>query len=57
LTIASRDDCSTFAPTKEEAEAEGAKQVEVQVKTLNQITSSSKWGMPDMIKFDAERLI
>ena len=56
FTIAARDDSSTFALSKEQAEATGAKQVEVEVKTLDQIAAASKWGMPDMVKIDAEGL-
>jgi FkbM family methyltransferase len=56
FTIAARDDSSTFVLSKEQAEASGGRQVEVEVKTLNQITTSSKSGMPDMVKIDAEGL-
>jgi FkbM family methyltransferase len=56
FTIASRDDSSTFALSKEQAEAAGARQVEVEVKTLNQIAASCKSGIPDMVKIDAEGL-
>lgn len=54
FTIASRDDSSTFALRKAQAEATGARQVEVEVKTLDQIASSSSAGMPEMVKIDAE---
>jgi len=56
FTIASRDDSSTFALSREQAEAAGARQVEVEVRTLNQIASASRYGMPDMVKIDAEGL-
>jgi len=56
FTIASRDDSGTFALSREQAEAAGARQVEVEVRTLNKIVSSSSSGMPDMAKIDAEGL-
>jgi len=56
FTIASRDDSSTFAVNKEEADAAGARQIEVEVTTLNQIAALSKSGMPNMVKIDAEGL-
>jgi FkbM family methyltransferase len=56
FTIAARDDCSTFALSKEEADVAGAKQVEVEVMTLNQIVAASGRGIPELVKIDAERL-
>jgi len=56
FSMATRDDCSTFAMSKEEAEATGATQVEVEVLTLNQIVETSGLGIPELVKIDAERL-
>jgi FkbM family methyltransferase len=56
LTLATRDDSSTFALSQQEAAASGARQIPVEVKTLNQIVADSTAGMPDMVKIDAEGL-
>lgn len=56
FTIATRDDSSTFTLSKEEAAASSARQMPVEVKTLNQIVANSTAGMPEMVKIDAEGL-
>jgi len=55
LTLAVRDDSSTFAMTEDEARRAGVHQILVEVKTLNGIVKSA--GLPaDMVKVDAEGL-
>lgn len=56
FTIVDRDDSCSFRYTKEEAEKEGYKQIEIPVKTLNDLLSDSKLPVPDIIKIDAEGL-
>jgi FkbM family methyltransferase len=54
FTMAARDDTSTFALSKEVAEALGERQVPMEVKTLNEIVAASAAGIPEMVKIDAE---
>jgi len=56
LTIAGRDDSSTFVLSEDEARAAGLRQVPVEVRTLNDIMSSRKAPLPDLVKIDAEGL-
>jgi len=56
FTIADRDDSCSFRYTKEEAEKEGFKQIEIPVVTLNDLFSDSDLPVPDIIKIDAEGL-
>ncbi len=56
FTIVDRDDSCSFRYTKEEAEKEGFKQIEIPVVTLNDLLSDSKLPVPDIIKIDAEGL-
>lgn len=54
FTISNRDDSSTFALTEERARSFGFRQVNVSVRTLNEISSASNALPPDMVKIDAE---
>lgn len=54
LTIARRDDSSSFTFTSEAAEARGLRQIEVPVLTLNEIVAASSAPCPEMVKIDAE---
>ena len=54
--VSHRDDSSTFVFTPEEAKAEGFRQIEVPVTTLNDIARTSDAPFPDMVKIDAEGL-
>lgn len=52
LSVASRDDSSTFVLTDRHGHSTGSQLITVQVKTLNEIVSSA--GIPDLVKIDAE---
>ncbi len=54
LTIAPRDDSSSFVLTAEQAKAAGYPQVEVPVRTINEIVASTGGAIPEMVKIDAE---
>ena len=54
--VSHRDDSSTFVFTPEEAKAEGFRQIEVPVTTLNDIARTSDAPFPKMVKIDAEGL-
>jgi FkbM family methyltransferase len=54
LTIAPRDDSSSFVLTPEQARAAGYPQVEVPVRTINEIVASTGGAIPEMVKIDAE---
>ncbi len=54
LTIAPRDDSSSFVLTAEQAAAAGYGQVEVEVRTINEIVGTAGVPVPDMVKIDAE---
>lgn len=56
FTIVDRDDSCSFRYTEEEAIANGYKQIETPVVTLNHLLSESKFPVPDIIKIDAEGL-
>lgn len=49
-----RDDSSTFYLDTKEADAKGFRQIDVPVKTINSIVKESGFGIPDIIKIDAE---
>jgi FkbM family methyltransferase len=49
-----RDDCSSFALTKEEARGAGLRQITVEVRTLNDIASPTDMPRPEIVKIDAE---
>jgi FkbM family methyltransferase len=54
MAISSRDDSSTFVLTDRHGQTTGSQQVMIEVKTLNEIVSSSSAGPPDLVKIDAE---
>ncbi|MFZ1666551.1 MAG: FkbM family methyltransferase [Flavobacteriales bacterium] len=54
LTIAKRDDSSSFRFTTEEAETRGLVQKEIPVETLNTLITTNALPIPDMVKIDAE---
>lgn len=54
LTVASRDDSSSFVPTPEQAAAAGFDQVKVEIRTINEIVATSGAPVPGMVKIDAE---
>jgi FkbM family methyltransferase len=56
FTIAKRDDSCTFRMSEEEARSMGLKQVTVEVNTIDNIVANSSYGIPDLIKIDAEGL-
>lgn len=57
FTLVNRDDSCSFRYTKEEAEKEGFKQIEIPVVTLNKLVSKMpNVPVPDLIKIDAEGL-
>jgi len=51
FTLASRDHSSTFV---NHGQSQEARRIQVPVKTLNGIVASSNYGLPDMVKIDAE---
>jgi len=56
FTIVDRDDSCNFKMTADEARQQGFKQIPIEVKTVNNIVKSSNFGVPDMLKIDAEGL-
>lgn len=57
FTIVNRDDSCSFRYTEEEAKAQGYKQVEIPVVTLNEIVANNTTlPFPDLVKIDAEGL-
>jgi FkbM family methyltransferase len=54
LIVSHRDDNSTFVPTDRHGKPTGSQRITVPMTTLNQIISSSKAPLPDMVKIDAE---
>lgn len=57
FTIANRDDSCSFNYSEEEANEFGFEQIDIEVKTLNEIfANNSNWPIPDIIKIDAEGL-
>jgi FkbM family methyltransferase len=54
LTIAPRDDSSSFVLSPEQAKAAGYPQVDVEVRTINEIVASHGGIVPEMVKIDAE---
>ena len=54
FTMFSRDDRSSFTPTPEAAKANGMRQVEVPVTTLNEVARTGNAPCPDIVKIDAE---
>ena len=56
FTILDRDDSCSFRYTEEEAKANGYKQVEIPIVTLNELMGKSNLPIPDIVKIDAEGL-
>ena len=54
LTMFSCDNRSSFTPTPEAAQANGMRQVEIPVTTLNEVVRSGGAPSPDIVKIDAE---
>jgi FkbM family methyltransferase len=54
LTVAPRDDSSSFIPTAGQAAAAGYPQTEVEIRTISEMVASAGLPVPDMIKIDAE---
>jgi FkbM family methyltransferase len=54
FTVSHRDDASSFVPDQNTAKRGGNRQINVAVKTLNEIVALSSAGLPDMVKIDAE---
>jgi hypothetical protein len=54
MNISNRDDSSTFVLTDRHGQMTGSQQINVSVKTLNEIVAASSAGMPEMVKIDAE---
>jgi FkbM family methyltransferase len=54
LTITERDDSCNFRLTEEEANQRGLSQIQVQVDTIDHIVEKSSYGVPQLIKIDAE---
>lgn len=56
FTINQHDDSSTFLFSEKEAHERGFKQMEVPVKTLNELLKNKEIDLPDIVKIDAEGL-
>jgi len=56
FTLLDRDDSSSFGYTEVQAKENGFSQIDVEVKTINQIVSESNFPKPDLVKIDAEGL-
>jgi FkbM family methyltransferase len=56
FTIVDRDDSCNFVMTEEDAKKYGFKQLPIEVKTVNEIVKNSTFGIPDLLKIDAEGL-
>ena len=57
FTIVNRDDSCSFRFSEEEAKAQGYKQVEIPIVTLNELVAkNSVLPFPDLVKIDAEGL-
>src|SRR5579862_1923967 len=54
FTICERDDASNFTISEQDARAAGLRRIDVPVRTLDEIVSSSNLPIPDMVKIDAE---
>jgi FkbM family methyltransferase len=54
MSIAPRDDSSTFVLTDRHGQAIGSERTMIPVKTLNDIVAAGKAGIPEMVKIDAE---
>jgi FkbM family methyltransferase len=56
FTLVDRDDSCNFIMTEDEATKQGFRQIPIEVKTVNEIIKNSKYGIPDLLKIDAEGL-
>ncbi len=57
FTISDRDDSCSFRYSEEEAQAKGFEQIEIPIKTLNEIVLENQdKPFPDLVKIDAEGL-
>ena len=56
FTIVDRDDSCNFRISEKEAKEKNYKQIPVKVETINEIVKNSKFGIPDLLKIDAEGL-
>jgi FkbM family methyltransferase len=54
LTITERDDSCNFRLTEDEARQRGLNQIQVEVDTIDHVVEMSKFGIPQLIKIDAE---
>lgn len=54
LTITERDDSCNFRLSEEEAKQRGLQQIRVEVDTIDNVVSKSSFGIPQLIKIDAE---
>lgn len=56
FTLRNNDDSSTFLMSSSDAKEKGLEQVEIPVKSLNELLKAGDIDMPDMVKIDAEGL-
>lgn len=56
FTIVDRDDSCTFRYSEEDAKRKGFRQIDVQIRPLNELLLKEKLSSPDIIKIDAEGL-
>ena len=54
FTMHRRHDSCSFLPTREQAAANGLAQIQVEVRTLNEVARSGDAPPPEMVKIDAE---
>ena len=54
LTITERDDSCNFRLSEEEAQQRGLNQIRVEVDTIDHVVEKSSFGVPQLIKIDAE---
>lgn len=54
LTITERDDSCNFRLSEEEAKQRGLQQIKVEVNTVDNIVANSPFGIPQLLKIDAE---
>jgi len=56
FTIVDRDDSCSFRVSEKEAIEQGYKQIPIPVNTINEIVKTERFGIPDLLKIDAEGL-
>lgn len=54
LTLTERDDSCNFRLSEEEAQQKGLTQIKVEVDTVDNVVAKSPFGIPDLVKIDAE---